>query len=92
MYIAIDIPRAEFTDKENISVYMFPKDKRYFIAPSGQRNYYSITGSYDMIEFPDHIQNKDKFLASLLYAYWNADQLTALARELREQIKNPPSN
>ena len=89
MYIAVDIPRAEFTNKENFSVFIFPKENKYIVAPHGALMYYDNT---NYIELPDNTDNKDKFMVSLLYAYWNADQLTAIAKELSDQIKNPHSN
>src|ERR1035437_3559105 len=87
MYIAVDIPRTEFTNKENFSIFLFPKEKKYIVAPHGALTYYDPT---NYIELPDNTDNKEKFMASLLHAYWNADQLTSIARELSEQKKNPP--
>lgn len=87
MYIAVDIPSKEFTDKENFSIFLFPKENKYIVAPHGALTYYD---PINYIELPDNTDNKDKFMVGLLYSYWNADQLTELAREISEQIKNPP--
>ena len=79
MLIAADIPSKQFD--ENHSVFIFPKENKYIVAPSGALTYYK-----DYIELPDHTKNKDTFMVSLFCAYCNIDQLIEIAKEMSQNI------
>lgn len=79
MLIAADIPSKQFD--ENHSVFIFPKENKYIIAPTGQLTHYT-----DYIELPDHTKNKDTFIVALFYAYCNTGQLIEIAKEMSQNI------
>ena len=81
LYVSCDIPRYEFGKEQ--SVYIFPVEKTFVIAPTGQLTY-SINQNY--IELPDNTEDKDAFMVGLLYVYWNADQLEQIAKQFIPRI------